>query len=184
MEDLTADVNTLDDFREEIVRTWFRRAEEHLQGTKNGLGQYQSDPRMFYSDGLIFCSITYEALLVGKFGEPHVRDNQQALSREFGKAGWATTLSGDANDAIQELWEESNRKPVEHMADQNQPAYRISDTDNLGDVLKVIYRVRSNLFHGGKELSSERNQRLIQSSCRALYGILGWVLRKEGIVDG
>ncbi len=65
---------------------------------------------------------------------------------------------------------------------RTRPSIKIDDKNSLSDIIKVIYRVRSNLVHGNKTLNSRRNSLLIINSFHLMYDILYHILREEEII--
>ncbi len=50
---------------------------------------------------------------------------------------------------------------------------RIKDENDFGNIVKGIYKVRCNLFHGGKEPNELRDQKLVEVSKRILEKWIG-----------
>jgi hypothetical protein len=48
----------------------------------------------------------------------------------------------------------------------------ICDPNNFGEVLEVLYKIRNNLFHGGKRPDKERDRKLATLSFFVLYDLL------------
>jgi hypothetical protein len=55
----------MDEFRIEIIKTWFEKANEFRKGLKNSLDKQPFATRIFYANALIYCSIAYEAFIFG-----------------------------------------------------------------------------------------------------------------------
>jgi len=161
----------MDEFRLNIVKTWFNRAKENISGPRDDLN------KLFFADGLIYISIAYEALLFGLFNKKHVASNRRDLSKKYSNL-LSEHLSDNLKEAIEMLYEESNRKHIEDMSGQGKPVW-LKSKDDIDNLLEVAYRVRSNLFHGGKDTSDPRNFKLIKYSFIALYGLVEIVLQKE-----
>jgi len=63
----------------------------------------------------------------------------------------------------------------------------IDDPDNLDQIIYLLYRVRSNLDHGAKDLESstrhaDRNRKLVEHSLMVTYEILSNTLRIDRII--
>jgi len=84
---------------------------------------------------------------------------------------------------IEVLQTELQNQPLEDMtANTTKGPINITNINNLGEVIEVIYRVRSNLIHGSKNLYSERNKILITNSFNFLYTFLEIIFNEEGII--
>ena len=172
----------LDQFRKEIIKVWFNRAKKHINGTINGFGNQPIATQLFYVDGLIYCTITYEAYLFGMFAEKTVKNNRKNLDRKFGNILKDSNLPDDLKNAINELYKETNINHIKDMSGRSRRFVWVKNKDDLDNILDVIYRIRSNLLHGGKELSNDRNFKLIKYSFIALYRILEIILKHEGLI--
>lgn len=62
---------------------------------------------------------------------------------------------------------------MRYLNDSNK-AKEISNIENLGEVLEVIYQIRCNLFHGAKDLEDERDHDLVKLA----YDILTELFKK------
>ena len=68
---------------------------------------------------------------------------------------------------------------VEDMRPNHRGEYkRLTDTDDLKQVVEFIYQIRCNLFHGGKSPVNTHDKRLVTLSSKILYGWLEWTLVK------
>jgi len=56
----------------------------------------------------------------------------------------------------------------------------ISDEKKLENVLEVVYRIRCNLIHGGKNVKDDIDAEIIRLSSGVIYYILDHFLREEG----
>ena len=85
-------------------------------------------------------------------------------------------------EEIKALKEELEDYPLEDMAANTAlDPIKINDENNLGEIIEVVYRVRSNLVHGSKSLTTPRNRILISNSFHFLYGFMELVFREEEI---
>ena len=177
----------MDEFRIEIIKTWFEKANEFRKGLKNSLDKQPFATRIFYANALIYCSIAYEAFIFGKFGRSGrnntVTKNRKSLSEYFQVDFEKTQFSDNFKTALKLMKDESNKEQIRDMSGRGE-SVRIKDVSDLDNILEVIYRVRSNLLHGGKEMSNNRNALLMENSFHVLVEIMDKVLRKEGIIKG
>jgi hypothetical protein len=165
-----------DQIREAIFQTWLeesRKIFDCLDHFDHNSIRYQ----VSICNGLIASSIAFDSIVNDKFLG---RTSGQQRS-DFGSAFGDILTNGSTEqaliDAINKLKRETDRAPIIHMADSRQRAVMITDVRSLHNIMDVIYRVRSNLVHGGKELYDQRNINLIDSSFQALYLILKQVGR-------
>ncbi len=65
-----------------------------------------------------------------------------------------------------------NLSPVYDPRGRRSPI-EIKDENDFENIVKVIYRVRCNLFHGGKEADNSRDRKLVEVSKRILEKWIG-----------
>ena len=69
--------------------------------------------------------------------------------------------------------------PIYDLRGRHDPI-KIKDEDDFENIVKAIYRVRCNLFHGGKELNDLRDQKLIVNCQRILEKWVGNLIDSWG----
>jgi transketolase len=86
---------------------------------------------------------------------------------------WIHALKKELEDngSLRDMTPNSRRAPL-----------TIDNINSLSQVIEVIYRVRSNLVHGSKDLTEQRNKVLIENSFKFLYNLLDIILKKEALV--
>lgn len=170
----------MDEFRKQIIKTWMNRAEERY-----GSPFYGSNIGIFHADNLIFCCIAYEAYAFGKFQNALMSKNREQLSETYQNPFEElieSTPPTDLNESIDNLKKEIDRNQIEDMTpNSNRPSLDLPDKKDLDRILEIIYRIRSNLLHGGKEVDPliERNMVLIKSSYIVLFHIMKMIIREE-----
>lgn len=172
----------MDEFRKQIIKTWMARTDERYRTPTAGF-----DTGFFYADNLVFCCIAYEAYAFGKFQKARMSENRIDLSKKFQtsfKEFIENNPPEDFKEAFDNLKEKIDEKPLEDMTpNSNRPPLDLPNKKDLDRVLEIIYRVRSNLLHGGKEVdpAMERNMTLIKSSFIILYHVMNLILEQEGL---
>jgi len=172
----------MDEFRKQIVKSWVNRADERYRSSFPGF-----DVGFFHAENLIFCSIAYEAYAFGKFQKSRMSQNRSDLSIQFQSSFEQLIESSPPDDLINslnDLKSEINRSPLEDMTpNSNRIPLDLPDKKDLDRVLEIIYRVRSNLLHGGKDVDPtiNRNMILVRSSFIILYHVMNMIIREEGL---
>jgi hypothetical protein len=64
------------------------------------------------------------------------------------------------------------QSPITGTGRRHRPPARAESRDDFAGVVECLYRIRCNLFHGGKSVANPRDQQLVQSSAQILDG---WV---------
>jgi len=164
----------IDEFRKVIVKTWMNRAKENYSGLVDGL-----NPGLFYADGLIYTWIAFEAYCCSEFPLWKVEDRNNTFSSKFQSFFENMEMPERLNEALSKLY----KNPIKDMRpNSRKPPIQISDKSNLKQIIDIIYRIRCNLFHGGKEMNNQRDIELVKYSFYLLYGILDRILKQEGIL--
>ena len=174
-----------DNDRADIMRIFMAEAKKHA-GLSNG-----SNPIFSEAIGLVEASVAVEAL-----------SNEVAIAERINNGRGLRINDGDKRSAfcsryqtlyvtnikvfqthVQALKKELNRDSL-HSMDMSRlrPHLEIADETNLREVIEVAYRVRSNLVHGSKSLSSDRNRVLIGNSFKFLYLLMEVILDVENIL--
>lgn len=76
------------------------------------------------------------------------------------------------NRSLRDLINKSKEKPIRDVRGQRQPI-SISDEDDFSNIIEVIYRIRCNLFHGGKDANDTRDQVLVKDAAMILRQWIG-----------
>src|SRR3990167_10026610 len=113
--------------------------------------------------------------------------SESQAERESGKLNWLINTDND----LKTYWEEV--KPNKHFQswlnglrkqekiENMHPRHRgknvsLTDTNNFGQVMKFIYQIRCNLFHGGKSLVNTNDRNLVHWSGKILERWIEWTL--------
>jgi hypothetical protein len=159
----------MDPLHKEIMSTWLEQAEVVIRDEAvMRVSNFESAVKL--CNGMLSCSIAYDAYRTGRWGRGQ-SNNRAKFAETFNSILLSENIPTNLETAIHELHLETRERPIKDMSGEYRPV-EIKDEKNLGEILKVIYRVRSNLIHGGKELSSGRSVRLIKSSFIALFWIM------------
>jgi hypothetical protein len=135
--------------------------------------------------GLVDVSISFEALInsmnplessISK-KRAYFSTTYQSLFMQYRSvfSVWVTALKEEVD----------THGPVEDMSPQSShhgAPKSIANSNELAQIIEVIYRVRCNLVHGSKDLTQRRNKVLIENSFRFLYNLLIIIFRNEGII--
>lgn len=142
-----------------LVKTWYEKA------------RFEQDPFSKF----IFLWICFNAWLDYKSGE--------FLDSEM--INWLIRQTFSTSDLISNYENAKKTEPLmrslKTLADMS-PIYdsrgrrdpiRIKDEDDFENIVKGIYRIRCNLFHGGKEANDSRDRKLVEVSKRVLEKWIG-----------
>lgn len=172
----------MDEFRKQIIKNWMGRVDKRYKSPSPGF-----NVGFFHADNLIFCCIAYEAYAFGKFKKAQMTENRKKLSETF-KTSFKEFIENDSpedfKEALDNLKEEINKELLQDMTpNSNRQDLDLPDKKDLDRVLEIIYRVRSNLLHGGKEVDPtfQRNMTLIKTSFIVLYHVMNLILEQEGL---
>ncbi|MFA5406324.1 MAG: hypothetical protein WC307_03125 [Candidatus Nanoarchaeia archaeon] len=171
----------MDYFRVQIINHWFNRIKKNLTGPIPGFNL-----ELFHSDNLIFISIAFDAYLSGEFQKGLIKnciiemfsdDKYKNLFNEL------KINNADFKSQLTKLKKELDKEPLIDMSSGS--TREPSKMDNYDDLVNlfynIIYRVRSNLIHGGKTMTLPRNQLLVESSYKILYYFLEKIIITENI---
>lgn len=174
----------MEEFRKQIIKNWMERAEEKHRSPSPGF-----NIGFFHADSLISCSIAFEAYAFGKFQKTLVSENRRELSRYF-QTSYEELIENDPpcelKEALDNLKREIDRKTLEDMTpNSTRNPLDAPDQRNLDRILEIIYRVRSNLLHGGKEVNPTitRNMILIRASFIILFHVMKMIIGKENLIQ-
>ncbi|MEM3007817.1 MAG: hypothetical protein QXY15_07170 [Candidatus Nitrosotenuis sp.] len=85
-------------------------------------------------------------------------------------------------DDFKESLDNLSTLTIKDMRPNRSGTVNITDKSELLDVMKFIYQVRNNLFHGGKDVDEERDKKIIKYSAVVLFRILQKVLTEEKLI--
>jgi len=128
----------------------------------------------------IYCWISFEAFTCFRYNEDAVWKRIDRFCSEFKDrySQWYDVSPGDFKGDIIAL----KKYAIHDMRPnhQNNPPKQITDEKKLRNVFEVIYSVRCNLFHGGKDVTDTIDADIIRYSSGVLYFILEHFLIAEG----
>ncbi len=166
----------------ELIKLFMSEASQKVN-LKKGLGKNPNPETYDKAVGLVEVMVPFEAF---------INTLQPSEWRIWKKRGFFCSTYEDffvefkdsCKDWIDSLFEELKDHQLIDMTPppKRRDPIKINDKDNLSELIEVIYRVRSNIVHGNKTLSSVRNQTLIINSFHLIYSILDHILRKEEII--
>ena len=163
--------------REEIIKGFMRIAKEEVTELSSGLNQGYK-----FAAGLAWCWISFEAFTCARYNEDSPRRRIDQFYNEFGGRynQYYNSMPNEFKISMVGLirYEILDMRPS-HLTDST---IKIEDARNLKQVLNVIYRVRNNLFHGGKNMNEERDMNLVLYCSKVLYYILEKILREERLI--
>ena len=163
--------------RQEIVKSFMKKAKKEVTGLSSGFNQgYKS------AIGLAWCWISFEAFTSGEYQEDLVRDRINSFCEDF-EEKYSQEYETMPNEFKRNIIGLKSYN-VEDMRPnhRNDPPLTISDVKNLKEVLKIIYRVRNNLFHGGKNMEESNDINLVLASSKTLYYILEKFLGERNFI--
>jgi len=148
-----------------LVRTW--RGKSHNEGD-----QFAS---------FVFIWFCFNAWL--EFLASHDADNDRKMLEELkSTSANMSSLLGAYNTAhasdeffrrsLQGLINKSKEETIKDVRGQRQPI-SISDENDFANIVEAIYRIRCNLFHGGKDANDTRDQVLVKDAAMILRQWIG-----------
>jgi len=137
-------------------------------------------PELKYAVGLVEVCVAFEAFINDLKYTNDIKEKRCIFSSTYQHL-WKEQIQVFSQQASL-LKKELDRLPLEDMTPNTKrdPIF-IRDINNLCEQIEVIYRIRSNLVHGSKTLTEERNKILIENSFFILYNLLEIVLKQEKI---
>lgn len=138
-------------------------------------------PEYNWAVGLVETSICFEALSNSLMpSEQDLKAKRCNFSSEY--QDLFKNQKEVFNNWIKALKEKLDKGSLKDMTPNSRRAdLEITNPENLSQIIEIIYRVRSNLVHGSKDLKEERSRVLIENSFRILYNLLDLIFDKEGI---
>ncbi|HVY01451.1 MAG TPA: hypothetical protein VHA12_01670 [Candidatus Nanoarchaeia archaeon] len=165
----------------DLIRVFMSEASLKTQ-LRRGVGRNQNPDTYDKAVGLVEVMVSFEAFISAlKPSEPSILNKRNFFSSSY--QGFFITFNESCKAWIDKLYEElQNQDLIDTTPRTKRPSIKINNKDNLSEIIEVIYRVRSNMVHGNKTLSSYRNQVLIINSFHLAYSILDHIFREEGII--
>jgi hypothetical protein len=153
------------------------KAKKEISGTVSGLNSGYQATEIF-----VYTWIAFEAFTCLKYKLSGVGDRKNAFCKDFGLRynqeydllpdDCKRMAIGLASYTILDMTPTNiKKKPI-----------KITDVKNLSQVLDAIYRVRCNLFHGGKDINEITDIALVSASGTLLYCILEKFLKEENYI--
>lgn len=114
-----------------------------------------------------------------------VLDYQSKKNSDREMIDWLVGQTKDSSDLIAEFEQAKKTEPflkslkalvaMAPIDDSKlvRPSVKIRDVDDRGNIIRALYRIRCNLFHGGKEANNARDQKLVTLAQRILEKWIG-----------
>ena len=83
------------------------------------------------------------------------------------------------NNSLGHLIGQSQEESIKDARGQKQPI-TIRDENDFANIVEAIYRVRCNLFHGGKDANDTRDQVLVKNAAMILRQWIGKLIESWG----
>lgn len=83
--------------------------------------------------------------------------------------------------SIKALVHMSHEKTIEDMRKnprRREPPIIIKDENDFENIVRAIYRIRCNLFHGGKDANNVRDQALVKHAAMVLRQWIGYLIAR------
>ncbi|MBI2654469.1 hypothetical protein HYX02_06715 [Candidatus Woesearchaeota archaeon] len=162
------------EIRRNLIKTWISKSKKGYE-TRDGIGgDFQ------FAEILINCWISFEAYSCLKYPREYVgqrindfcQDHKQKYKNEFDE------LPDDLRSNVKNLsyYQIVDMRPNHELDAPKQ----INDIKNLSNVMGVVYQIRNNLFHGGKDVQDMKDKNVIEHSAIFLYRLLEWIFHFEG----
>lgn len=156
-------------FLREIVRTWFERA------------QSAEDP----FDRFIYLWIAFDAFATNYSEKEWPKQVRQNIQEDLLLIDcYASSMRG--NLFFQKIGELQKLCPIYDTRKRflRDPRYSvtINDPNNFKEAVEVIYKIRNNLFHGGKSPNAERDKRLVSLAFDILDKLSSRIFSKADIL--
>lgn len=168
---------TIDPIKKELILAFMKEA-KRKNDINAGFNQDYKE-----AIGLVDVSICFEAFINALLpNEPKIYLKRIKFSFDYQDffvenklvfSNWVNALKKELDD---------NGSLVNMTPQSSSPTLPINDAEKLSEIVEVVYRVRSNLVHGSKELENNRNKILIENSFRFLYTLMDMIFKKEGIL--
>ena len=156
-------------FLSQIIRTWYERA--------------QSAEDRF--DKFIYLWIAFDAFATNYSEKEWPKQVRKNIEKDSLLTNCYVS-SMKNNDFSREIRELQKLCPVYDTRKKflNDPKYSvtISDPNNFKEVINVLYKIRNNLFHGGKSPNEERDKKLVSLAFNILSKISTLIFFKASII--
>jgi len=162
-------------FRDEIIKHFMLRAKKGL-GIRSGLDKFKD------ADVLINCWIAFEAFSCDRYKKDGVGERIANFCTAFEKE--YKNNYAKLPDVSRENVEALSKKTIgdmrpSHLTDKPK---KITDIKDLKQVMEVIYQVRNNLFHGGKNpAGNDDDFEKVRLSANVFYQILERYFIQSGL---
>ena len=177
-----ANITAINEDLVEIIKLFMSEAFEKIN-LRKGLGKNPNPETYDKTIGLFEAVVSFEAFITAiKPNEPSIWKKREFFCSTY--QDFFIKFKDSCKVWINILFEELKNKPLIDMTPQprTRPPIKINDKNNLHEIIEVIYRIRSNIIHGNKTLSSERNKKLIINSFHLINNILEHILKEEEII--
>lgn len=162
--------------RKQICLDYYYQCRKKNSGTKEGLN------RLFYAGLLREIWSAFEAFLGLEFPAHKPWKMQEDYAKEYEKVFVKWTFSTAYTDSLKELIRLS---PVKDESPKNPfPPLDLSNSSSFYEIIRYLYRIRSNLDHGAKNLLSDtpegqRDRELVEHGFKVTFEILEKTLLNE-----
>lgn len=137
-------------------------------------GSRETDPFIKF----FFFYVCFDAWITAESGEDRddrklewLFENDNCLKNKWGEIQSTTTKSWISNL--------KNLSPVEDMRPRHRGEYTyLNNVESFEDVIRFIYQIRCNLFHGSKNPMNNRDASLVDLSGMILQKWIVWALHK------
>jgi len=173
----------MDEFRRNILLRWYTEAinfipSHEMNPSDVDLNNYSLEKMVELSTGLIFCEMSFEAFLMGKYDKSG-SNGFIRLDREYSGYYHQWKQESAFKSLLDRLVKETRQNHVLNMGTRRSEARYIDDSSSLSNLLYLIYRIRSNLVHGGKDIHYSRDRVLIHYGFAVLFILLGLVAKSN-----
>ena len=165
--------------RETTCRTYFSLAKKKNSEPRGGLNN------QFFAEGLREIWTAFDAYLAWKFPAEHNRKMQEDYAKAYQEkfSSWPKSDKYTKSiDQLEKLVPVKDMSPITSRKDAT-----LDDKYDLDEILYLLYRIRSNLDHGAKNLegdteNAERNRQLVEYGFFVTYEILERTLIEGKII--
>ncbi len=165
-----------DNYREGIVKENLQRARKDYVGLKPGFNRGD-----FYAENFNRCWRAFDAFICSEFPNSQVRKRIDAFVKQY-ESWYRTNYPDNFSSRFRESVDALSITTIRDMTpDSKRHPVAIKDKNNLKEFVDVIYRIRCNLEHGGKQMSEDRNIFLVESGFYLLFELLEKICVKENI---
>jgi hypothetical protein len=127
--------------------------------------------------------MSLDAFLMGKYNQSDFAGSS-GLNLEYSELYLKWKKEKEMSRILNHLIKETSKKRVRDLGPDNLTPRNLNDKDSLKYVLGLVYRIRSNLVHGGKDIHLRRDRILIHYGFALIFLILDNIYQNEGFVSG